>query len=424
MDVLIAGAGIGGLVAALALHDAGFDRVAVVESAPVVRPVGAGLNLLPNAVRELAALGLYRAVAARAVNTTEVRYHTQRGELIVAEPRGRSAGWDWPQLSVRRGDLQSALLEAVRTRFGPRAVRTGVRVTGVDGQVVRAEHNGRAVAFRPDVLVGADGIHSAVRRALTGPSEPTWCNTVVWRGMTWSPPPHRAGSMIIAGDGERKVVVYAVTPPRPGDGRVLLNWAASLRTTPGAQVDRSDWNTPVPAAKFAPGFAGWMAEGLDLAALFEGADGCFEYPMVDREPLTAWTRGTTTLVGDAAHPMAPMGSNATTQAVVDGRALAYFLATADDPAQGLLAYEAHRRPVTTRVQLANRVMGPEVVIDLVAALAPDGFGAVGEVLPPDELRGVGERYAALAAFDRGSANARSPYDVRRARLVGAATHRA
>jgi len=184
-------------------------------------------------------------------------------------------------------------------------------------------------------------------------------------------------------------------------------------------VDRSDWNRRVPAAKFAAGFAGWRVAGTVVTDLFEGADSCFEYPMLDRDPLPAWSRGSVTLLGDAAHAMQPMGSNATTQAVIDARALAFFLATETGVERAALAYEQHRRPMTTRVQLANRDMGPEAVINVVTARAPGGFTTVDEVLPVSVLHGIRDRYAALASFDRSSVNARSPYDIRRARLVGA-----
>ncbi|MGM1063954.1 FAD-dependent monooxygenase [Saccharothrix sp. Mg75] len=412
MHVVIAGAGVGGLTAALSLHDGGFDRVEALEVTPVLRPVGAGVNLLPNAVRELAALGLYHELAERAAHTTEVRYHDSRGEVVLREPRGRTAGCRWPQLSLRRGDLQTALVDAVRTRLGEDALRVGTRVTGLrqepGGVRVHTAVGDREEHLDADVLVGADGLHSAVRRAVTGhDAEPVWNGVVVWRGMVWAPPPKPAGSMVIAGDGARKVVLYAVTPPRE-DGHVLLNWVASRRFEDTDAVDRTDWNRPVTAAKFAHLFTRWHVAGTDLVELFEATEHCFEYPMLDRDPLPRWTTGRVTLLGDAAHAMRPMGSNATTQAVVDARALAYCLATEPDAGTALAAYERHRRPVTARIQLANRNLGPEAVLDL----------AADPLVPPGGLREVCDDYAELAAFDRRSVNTRSPYDIRRARLLG------
>jgi 2-polyprenyl-6-methoxyphenol hydroxylase-like FAD-dependent oxidoreductase len=418
MDIVIAGAGIGGLTTALSLHDGGMDRVVVLESAPRLMPVGAGINLLPNAVRELAALGLYHEVADHAAHLHEVWYCNQHGDLILREPRGRSADCDWPQLSLRRGDLQLALADAVRVRLGEQKLRSGTRVTGMRNGTHRLVVRTTAGDVEASVLVGADGIHSTVRRALFGEEPaPVWNGTVVWRGLAWSRPPSPAGRMVIAGDGTRKVVAYAVTPPRE-DGRVLLNWAASRRFGEHRAVDRTDWNTGVPAAKFAPGFAGWRVAGVDLVELFESTESCFEFPMLDRDPLPAWTSGRATLLGDAAHAMAPMGSAAATQAVVDARAVAYFLGVAPDVETALAQYERHRRPATTRIQLANRDLGPEAVIDVVARRAPGGFSTVEDVCCPADLRAICDDYAALAAFDRHGVNIRSPYDIRRARLVG------
>lgn len=419
--MLIAGAGIGGLTAALSLHDSGFDQVEVVEVAPELRPLGAGVNLLPNAVRELAALGLYHQIVAVSVPTTEVCYHNDRGDMILRESRSRSGGYDWPQLSVHRGRLQMLLVEAVQTRLGRNCVRTGCRVTGFaepSGSGVRVDitRDGRTTTVEADVLIGADGIRSTVRRALYEEArEPVWNGIVAWRGMTWSTPIGPGNCMIIAGDGTRKVVFYAISPPR-NDGRVLLNWAASAQFN-GLEIDRSDWNRRVPAEKVAALFAGWKVAGTLVTDLVYDTEACFEYPVEDCNPLPRWSRGPVTLLGDAAHAMQPMGSNGTTQAILDARAVAYFLAVSSDPIEALADYERHRRPLTTRVQLANRDMGPEAVIDIVAAGALGGFAPVDDDWPYRELREVATKYAELAAFDRASVNMRSPYDVRRARLV-------
>jgi 2-polyprenyl-6-methoxyphenol hydroxylase-like FAD-dependent oxidoreductase len=420
--VVITGGGIGGLTAALSLHDAGAERVQVLEVAPELRPLGAGVNLLPNAVRELAALGLYHEVAAVAVPTTELRYHNQHGDLILCESRSRGTDYDWPQLSIHRGVLQMLLAEAVRTRLGDRCLQLGSQVVGFaerpgSGVHVDLVRDGRRTSEEADVLVGADGIRSTVRRVLHREiGEPVWNGMVVWRGTTWAWLADQGNSMIIAGDGICKIVFYAISPPR-ADGKVLLNWAASRRLD-DVEVDRSDWHRRVPAEKFSGEFEGWRVGDILITDLFTGADACFEYPMLDREPLAGWTRGPVTLLGDAAHAMQPMGSNATTQAIIDARALGYFLATTPDPERALADYERHRLPVTTKVQLANRSMGPEAVIDMVTALAPDGFTSVEDVVPGPALRAVSTGYAELAEFDAGSVNIRSPYDVRRARLLG------
>lgn len=426
--IMIVGGGVAGLTAALALHAAGFARITVVEAAREIRPVGAGLNLMPNAVRELDALGVLGAVERGAVRTRELRYYHRSGSLISRDPRGLRAGYLWPQLSVHRGELQRVLAEAVRARLGPSALLTGVRVTGVeplpDGMPERRprvtlEYRDGArrgsASLEPDLLIGADGIRSAVRAALNpGEGAPPWNGAVVWRGVSRMPAERAGTFMFIAGDDTHKAVVYPLTEPGT-EGTVQVNWAllgpgsAAHDAEDGAY--RGDWNRVVDVGDFAHRFAGWEFGGVRVAEVLAAAEAAYEYPMVDREPLASWTRGRTTLIGDAAHAMYPVGSNGATQSVVDGRALAHALATHRDPVAALAAYEADRRPVTTALQRANRRQGPEVVINLAHERAPGGFRDVDTVIPPSERAAIAARYAAQGAFDRETVNAGSPYGV-------------
>ncbi|WP_435973950.1 FAD-dependent monooxygenase [Streptomyces sp. Qhu_M48] len=429
--IVIAGGGVAGLTAALALHAAGFERVTVVEAAPAIRPVGAGLNLMPNAVRELDALGLLDALEAGALRTRELRYYHRSGALISREPRGLGAGYRWPQLSVHRGHLQQVLAGAVRARLGPAALVTGVRVTGLelspDGRPrLRLEHRDGAVRGRaslePDVLVGADGIRSAVRAALhPGEGGPPWNGTLVWRGVSRMPARAVGSFMFIAGDDRQKAVVYPMSRPTGPGREVLVNWALArpaegtcgTRAFTGSGEERfhGDWNRPVPVETFLPFYEGWEFDGVSVPDLLRAADSAHEYPMVDREPLDRWTHGRTTLIGDAAHAMYPIGSNGATQSIVDARALAHALARHRDPAEGLAAYERERRPVTTALQRANRELGPEVVINLAHARAPQGFTDIHDVIPAEELAAIAGRYAATGAFDPTAVNQGSPYEV-------------
>ncbi|MER5961278.1 FAD-dependent monooxygenase [Streptomyces sp. NPDC002057] len=429
--IVIAGGGVAGLTAALALHAAGFERVTVVEAAPAIRPVGAGLNLMPNAVRELDALGLLDALEAGALRTRELRYYHRSGALISREPRGLGAGYRWPQLSVHRGHLQQVLAGAVRARLGPAALVTGVRVTGLetspDGRPrLRLEHRDGAVRGRaslePDVLVGADGIRSAVRAALhPGEGGPPWNGTLVWRGVSRMPARAVGSFMFIAGDDRQKAVVYPMSRPTGPGREVLVNWALArpaegtcgTRAFTGSGEERfhGDWNRPVPVETFLPYYEGWEFDGVSVPDLLRAADSAHEYPMVDREPLDRWTHGRTTLIGDAAHAMYPIGSNGATQSIVDARALAHALARHRDPAEGLAAYERERRPVTTALQRANRELGPEVVINLAHARAPQGFTDIHDVIPAEELAAIAGRYAATGAFDPTAVNQGSPYEV-------------
>ncbi|MFI2368917.1 flavin-dependent oxidoreductase [Streptomyces sp. NPDC018833] len=416
--IMIVGGGIAGLTAALALHTAGFERITVVEAAPEIRPLGAGLNLMPNAVRELDALGVLDRIEGHAVRTRELRYYHRSGCLISRDPRGLAAGYHWPQLSVHRGALQLTLAEAVRDRLGESALLSGVRVTRVDridGRRPRVtlEHSdgarrGRA-SLEPDLLIGADGIRSAVRAALRpGEGEPPWNGMLVWRGVSRVPAQRAGDFMFIAGDDRLRAVVYPISEPADG-GDVLVNWALAAPSETAGKTFRGDWNRSVPVAAIAGRFAGWEFDGVSVPEILHAADAAYEYPMVDRDPLPVWSRGRTTLIGDAAHAMYPIGSNGATQSVVDGRALAHALAGHRDPVAALAAYEADRRPVMTRLQLSNRQKGPEVVIDLAHRRAPGGFTDIHDVIPEAELTGIAARYAATGAFDPGSVNQGSPY---------------
>ncbi|MGW4203666.1 FAD-dependent monooxygenase [Streptomyces sp. NPDC004726] len=465
---MIAGGGIAGLTTALALHAAGFRRVTVVEAAREFQPVGAGLNIMPNAVRELDALGLLEELEDRALPTRELRYYHRSGGLVSREPRGRGAGYHWPQLSIARGELQLALAAAVRDRLGAGAVVGGVRVKSVEQLPgvrprVQLEHRDGArrgsASLEPDVLIGADGIRSAVRASLNpGEGEPPWNGMLVWRGVSRVPARQIGGFMFIAGDDRQKAVVYPMTAPDAASGTVRVNWALAMPAdsadldldlepeqeseprpesaqspehsglpdsedfpgTPGPPdasgpegspkaTFRGDWNRAVPVERFLHHYKGWEFGGVSVEDILRAADGAYEYPMVDREPLARWSHGRTTLIGDAAHAMYPIGSNGATQSIVDARALAHAMARFPDPVEALAAYEADRRPAMTELQRANRGLGPEVVINLAHQRAPDGFTDIDEVIPPEELAEIASRYAATGAFDPVSVNLGSPY---------------
>ncbi|MFF7233098.1 FAD-dependent monooxygenase [Streptomyces sioyaensis] len=388
MRITIAGGGIGGLATALSLHAAGLDDIVIHEAAQEIRPLGVGINLLPHAVRELTELGLADRLAAIGVPTAELAYFNRYGQAIWSEPRGLGAGYRWPQYSVHRGRLQLLLLDAVRERLGAHSVRTGSRITGL-------RHDS-------DLLVGADGIHSAVRAALfPGEGAPPWNGLMLWRGTTYGEPFLTGRSMIMAGDGTQKFVAYPI-----GDGR-LINWIAE-RPLDGEPPERGKWNRPANLATVVEHFCDWKFDWLDVPGIIAGAEAAFEYPMVDREPLPYWTRDDVVLLGDAAHAMYPVGSNGASQAIIDARVLAHSLATTGTAT----AYEDIRRPATTALQLANRRQGPDVVLRLAHERAPGGFKDIEQAVPLAERAEIAASYKRTAGFDPTLLNERASWSVR------------
>lgn len=389
--IVIAGAGIGGLTAALSLHRAGFRDITVYERATALRPLGVGINLLPHAVRELTELGLGERVERLGVPPGTLAYYNRHGQQIWSEPRGRDAGYRWPQLSVHRGMFQMDLLAAVRETLGRAAVRTGHRLVEARDGVARFATAAGEVAVEADLVIGADGIHSALRRQHE-PDEgpPVWNGLTLWRGTARAPGFLDGRTMIMAGDAEQKFVAYPIGPD-------LINVVAERRG-PGFAGPNADWNRAVDPAPIVELFTKWRFPWLDVPALLRAADEILEYPMVDRDPIGRWTYGTTTLLGDAAHPMYPNGSNGASQAILDARTLAFHLATAETVEQALGAYEADRRPATTALVLSNRRQGPEQVMVLAHERAPEGFAHIHDVIAPDELTEIATGYKKAAGF--------------------------
>lgn len=403
MKAIVIGAGIGGLTTALSLHAAGI-AAEVHEAVEDLRPLGVGINLLPHAVRELTELGLADRLAAAGVATEALVYANRHGQEIWREPRGLTAGYRWPQYSIHRGTLQMLLLDAVRERLGPDAVRVGRQAVAADGHTVRFHDGGMASG---DVIVAADGIHSRLRaQAYPDEGPPIWNRRVLWRGVSEAPAYLCGRTMVMAGHGDQKFVCYPIDPAAAA-GRSLINWIAELRFPEGAAWRREDWNRPGRLEDFLPRFESWAFGWLDVPAVIRAAQRVFEYPMVDRDPADHWTFGRVTLLGDAAHAMYPIGSNGASQAILDARTLAFQLATAPDVEAALAAYEADRRPATSRLVLANRGEGPERVLNLAEARAPDGFAHVTDVIPQAELAAVADGYKQIAGFDLAALNARA-----------------
>ena len=421
MRIGIIGAGIGGLATALSLEAAGFRDVTVHERTDELRGLGVGLNLLPHAIRELTELGLRDRVEALGVAPETLVYWNRFGQDIWSEPRGLAAGYRWPQLSVHRGRLQLALRDAVAERFGD-VIRLGHRLIGVQGaaegsETVRFATAEGEIAASYDLVIGADGIHSALR-ALRYPAEgaPPWSGLTLWRGVAEAPMLVDGRTMIMAGDGDQKFVAYPLGAAE--NGRQRLNFIAERR---GGGHPDADWNRSVDPAPIAELFREWSFEGLDVPAIIANAEEILEYPMVDRDALPQWTFGRTTLVGDAAHAMYPNGSNGGSQAILDARTLAFHLGTAvraaDEGGEGaaidaaLAGYEEARRPAMTALLAGTRATGPERVMLLAAERAPRGFARIDDVIPRAEREEIANAYKRAAGFDPSILNERASLSV-------------
>jgi 2-polyprenyl-6-methoxyphenol hydroxylase-like FAD-dependent oxidoreductase len=422
MEVIVAGGGIGGLSLALSLHQAGI-AVRVYEAVRDLAPFGAGINLQPTAVRELTELGLADALAEVGMATRELSYFNKFGQLICSEPRGLLAGYRWPQYSIHRGKLQMLLLRAVRERIGPDNFRSGFRLTKFEqrGDRVHARFragDGAELLDDADVLVGADGIHSAVRRQLyPAEGEPRFAKQLLWRAAVDAEPFLDGRTMIIAGHFHQRIIAYPVGRAAT-QGKLLTNLICQM-TVENAAPLREDWNRRVAKEKVLEAFDGWRFPWLDTPALIEQSPDFFEFPLVDRDPVSAWTHGRVTLIGDAAHPMQPIGSQAGSQAIVDARALTGALTASSDPVEALAQYDAERRPAMNNITLRNRGFGPEAAMQLVEERAPNGFVRIEDVISREELDSITRSFTTAAGLDVETVNSR-PSFVRQAQVTSLA----
>jgi 2-polyprenyl-6-methoxyphenol hydroxylase-like FAD-dependent oxidoreductase len=410
MKAIIIGGGIGGLTMALMLHKRGLD-CEIFEQSDTVRELGVGINTLPHAIKELAELGLLARLDQVGIRTHELFYMNRSGQEIWREPRGTDAGFEYPQFSIHRGRLQQVIYQAVRARLGESRIHTGHRLgsftqdeSGVTAYFFGRDGAHRATA-RGDVLIGADGIHSYVRDTLypnEGPAR--WNGSILWRGaMEW--PQFLTGrSMVIAGGMIAKLVVYPIGEGARAD-RPLTNWAVLVKVGEGGvPPDKADWSRAGKFEDLMPHVQRFHIPFVDAKALIEATPEFWEYPMCDRDPLPHWSHGRVTLLGDAAHPMYPVGSNGASQAILDARCLADRLREADHPCQALWAYEQERLPMTAQIVYSNRSGGPEGVIDAVEERAPDGFDKIDNVLSYEERKAIVRGYASKAGFAKEQVN--------------------
>ena len=404
--VLIAGAGIGGLSVALTLHQIGVPCV-VFESVADIKPLGVGINLQPNAVRELYELGFgSESLDKIGVQTREFVLVGLNGNEVYSEPRGLKAGYKWPQYSVHRGELQMLLYRAALERLGATSVRTGLKVTGYrnhpDGKGVTAllqSRDGNRSEVEGSLLIAADGLHSAVRQQMYPEQPPIqWGGAIMWRGVTRGKPIRTGASFVGLGTHRHRVVFYPISAPDPLSGLADINWIAEITVDNSGGWPDGDWNKQVRHEDFLHHFEHWNYDWIDIPAMLRGAAEVFEYPMIDREPVPTWVEGNVVLLGDAAHVMYPTGSNGASQAIIDARVLGAAMLEHGVNSRALQAYDTQLCPEMSQLVLRNRGAGPFGLLNLLDDRCGGVFDNIEDVIPKAERDEFMLRYKTAAGF--------------------------
>jgi len=402
INIAIVGGGIAGLSFALGLHHRGID-CDVFESVSEVKEIGVGITLLPHGMRELAELGLQDALEAAGIENLESVFYTQHGQYVYKEPRGRHAGYALPEIGIHRGKLHRILFEAAVNRLGSDKVHTGMRCSGFvqNSDGVQLDflntHTNTIVSLEAQIAVACDGVNSVIRKQMHPDDALCFAGINTWRGVTVHPPILTGKSYLRIGTVEvGKMVIYPIIDNVDGKGNQLVNWVAELQK-PNAVMN--DWNRPGDPAVCAEIFKNWTFDFLNVPELILKADKVFEYPMVDKNALPFWTQGRVTLMGDAAHPMYPRGSNGSAQALIDARTLADQLSQHVDPKEALKSYEALRLAPTAKVVETNRNVPPDFIIMKAEELSGGKpFRHIDDLISQDELRQISDNYKSVAGF--------------------------
>jgi len=422
LPVIVAGGGIGGLSVALTLEQIGVACL-VLESVTELRPLGVGINLQPNAVRELFDLGIGAdKLDAIGLPAREWALVGLNGNDVYSEPRGLLAGYHWPQYAVHRGRLQMLLYDTAIERLGRDAIRTGMRVTGYrnhsNGVAVRVqESDGAAVEITGAALIGADGLHSAVRAQMYPEQPPIqWGGAIMWRGTTPGVPIRTGASFVGLGTHRHRVVFYPISAPDSRTGLATINWIAEITVDNSAGWTDGDWNKKVDIDAFINHFDDWNYDWLDVPAMLRGADVVYEYPMIDRDPVPTWVDGRVALLGDAAHVMYPTGSNGASQAIVDARVLGAAMIDHGVNARALQAYDTQLCEEISALVLRNRGAGPFGLLNLLDERCGGIFDDIDAVIPAAEREEFMKRYKTAAGFAIEKLNAAPPIIPPDARL--------
>ncbi len=411
MKFIIIGGGIGGLTAALGLHQAGYE-VKVFESVKQIKPLGVGINLLPHSARILTNLGLIEKIAKNAIETSDLVYFNRFGQKFWSEPRGKFAGYHWSQYSIHRGYFQLLLWDEVKAQLGENCLFINHHLSHFDqndkeviAHFIDKDSGEEICIEKGDFLIGADGINSVVRHQLF-PNEgsPIYSENVLYRGVTKMKPFLNGKSMAMIGSLKQKMVVYPIFPKPDENGNFLINWVGNLKEET-SKLSARDWNRESDKNRLIEIYKDWNFDWLDVPKMIEGAEKVFEFPMSDRNPLDKWTFGRVTLLGDAAHPMYPIGSNGASQAILDADCLIENLKKFSNPQEALDEYDKERVPATAKVVLQNRAKGPDQIMDMMEDWFPNGFKT--NEIPHEELAKVMDNYKKVAGFDIQTLNSKA-----------------
>ena len=404
MTVLIAGGGIGGLTLALSCQQLNIPFI-IFEKTKTLEPLGVGINLQPNAVRELSDLNLKQDLYKIGVETQEFGLFSKKGLKIWTEPRGLAAGYNEPQFSVHRGQLQKLLYNKLIERADRFSIKTGYSVNSFENLSSGVKLNcfnkrsEKEETFSGSILVGCDGINSQVRKQMY-PNEqpPIWNGAVLWRGITSEAPFRTKASMVMIGHDTQRFVSYPISGP-DSNGRSIINWIAELKFDLSNPWPKGDWSKKVNKLKFIDQFKDWSFEWINPHQLISDAGDVFEYPMVDREPLEKWTFDNTTILGDAAHPTYPVGSSGASQAIIDSRKLVYQFKNKGLNNSALISYENEMRPLTNKITLTNRQAGPDALLQVVEDRCDGEFIEIEDVITKKELKQHADKYKMVAGIN-------------------------